>query len=103
MAFRVAPFACRNVLNIGFVLTKLSTRFTEFKVAMDSLFYHRSCPINLHFAVDDTSKKWITAYFDMREHEEITYTFYPITTSSKIGKVMAIGTFRNAEVYLFLF
>jgi hypothetical protein len=60
-------------------------------VSLDSLFYHRSCPVNLIFAVDDESAIWIKAYLSLRDFDEVNVSFWP----SAVVSDMAVETART--------
>jgi hypothetical protein len=57
---------------------------------LDSLFYHRSCPVYLLFAVDDESARWIKAYLNLRDFDDVQFSFFPIGVSD-----MAVNTAKN--------
>jgi hypothetical protein len=62
---------------------------------MDSLFHHRSCPVNLLFAVDNESEIWITAYLKLRDFDSVSYSFHSFNISESVTNATKQTGFRG--------
>jgi lipopolysaccharide biosynthesis glycosyltransferase len=70
------------------------------QVSLDSLFHQRSCPVNLLFAVDDESAKWIKAYLDLRDFDDVRYSFRPCIVSDMAAEAAKKTGFRDNTALL---
>jgi hypothetical protein len=67
---------------------------------LDSLFHHRSCPVNLLFAVDEESELWITAYLKLRDFDSVSYSFHPYAVPKLVTETAERTGFRAGTALL---